>query len=100
MPVRPPARGHGPRAPFEQIAADAPVIAHPDPEGIMHLPEEMTGSGAFDPGPGIFGQPGLRPTGLVSWPGAQRVKPFQGLGHALDPYLAVVHPGTVLFRRS
>jgi hypothetical protein len=48
----------------------------------------------------IFGQPGLRRTGLVSWPGAQRVKPFQGLGHALNPYLAVVHSGTVLFRRS
>src|SRR5690348_9459033 len=32
---------------FEQIAAGAPVIANPDPEGIMHLPTEMTGSGAL-----------------------------------------------------
>jgi repressor LexA len=32
---------------FEQIAAGAPVMANPDPEGIMHLPEEMTGSGAL-----------------------------------------------------
>jgi repressor LexA len=32
---------------FEQIAAGAPVIANPDPEGIMQLPKEMTGSGAL-----------------------------------------------------
>ena len=32
---------------FEQIAAGAPVTANPDPEGIMHLPQEMTGSGAL-----------------------------------------------------
>jgi SOS regulatory protein LexA len=31
----------------EQIAAGTPVIANPDPEGIMHLPQEMTGSGAL-----------------------------------------------------
>jgi SOS-response transcriptional repressor LexA len=32
---------------FEQIAAGAPVIANPDPEGIMQLPREVTGSGAL-----------------------------------------------------
>jgi repressor LexA len=32
---------------FEQIAAGAPVVANPYPEGTMHLPEEMTGSGAL-----------------------------------------------------
>ena len=32
---------------FEQIAAGAPVVANPDPDGIMHLPQEMTGSGAL-----------------------------------------------------
>jgi repressor LexA len=32
---------------FEQIAAGAPVIANPDPEGITHLPKDMTGSGAL-----------------------------------------------------
>jgi len=32
---------------FEQIAAGAPVIANPDPQGIMQLPREMTGSGAL-----------------------------------------------------
>ena len=32
---------------FEQISAGAPVIANPDPDGIMHLPEEMTGSEAL-----------------------------------------------------
>jgi hypothetical protein len=46
------------------------------------------------------GQPALRRTGLASLPGAQRVKPLQCLGHGLDPDLAVVHPGTRLFRRS
>ena len=46
------------------------------------------------------GQPTLRRTGLVSLPGAQRVKQLQCLGHGLDPDLAAVHPGTRLFRRS
>ena len=32
---------------FEQIAAGAPVTANPDPDEIMHLPQEMTGSGAL-----------------------------------------------------
>ena len=32
---------------FEQIAAGAPVIANPDPRGIMRLPKEITGSGAL-----------------------------------------------------
>lgn len=32
---------------FEQIAAGAPVIANPDPQGVMQLPKEMTGSGAL-----------------------------------------------------
>ena len=32
---------------FEQIAAGAPVVANPDPDGIMHLPKEMTGSGVL-----------------------------------------------------
>jgi repressor LexA len=32
---------------FEQIAARAPVMANPEPEGIMHVPQEMTGSGAL-----------------------------------------------------
>ena len=46
------------------------------------------------------GRPRLRRAGLVSRPGAQRVKPLQGLGHALDPDLAVVHPGTLFLRGS
>ena len=48
----------------------------------------------------IPGQPSLRRTGLVSLPGAQRVKPLQCLGHGLGPDVAVVHPGTLLFRRA
>jgi repressor LexA len=31
----------------EQIAVGTPVKANSDPEGIMHLPQEMTGSGAL-----------------------------------------------------
>jgi repressor LexA len=32
---------------FRQIAADAPMFTGPDPEGIMHLPRQMVGSGAL-----------------------------------------------------
>jgi repressor LexA len=32
---------------FGQIAADAPMFTGPDPEGIMHLPRQMVGSGAL-----------------------------------------------------
>jgi hypothetical protein len=45
----------------------------------------------------IPGQPSLRQTGLVSLPGAQRVKPLQRRGHALHPDLAVVDIYALIF---
>jgi hypothetical protein len=73
--------------------------------GPDHRPDHRPGGLAacgpeLGPMTAMPGQPTLRRTGLVSLPGAQRVKPLQCLGHGLDPDLAVVHPGTRLFRRS
>ena len=85
-----------------------PVAVGHEREPIRQGPGVYTGFSArrqrrlatLRPMAAIPGQPSLRRTGLVSLPGAQRVKPLQCLGHGLGPDVAVVHPGTLLFRRA